>query len=239
MTGMDRRPRTPLVLGVCAAWLVALAACAPVQEQGRVDVQQLAATPSTYPQETGIQWAYLRDGALLDDPRYVETIEGPAVLDGDVWIAFRLVGGGQDVTHYRQFRSDGVYLRRQTRPGGSFTFEPPIRELPAEGELRVGAQWTGSTVATGVFPDAPAGQRRFAQTIDYVYTVVDRRPVTVSDRVYDVFVIDRTARAFGEDGDVVDEVSQQVWFAPGVGKVRHENGWFLVATNFEAGQPAP
>jgi hypothetical protein len=57
--------------------------------------------------------------------------------------------------------------------------------------------------------------------------------------VYDVFVIDRTARAFGEDGSVVDEVSQQVWFAPGVGKVRHENGWFLVETNFEAGQPAP
>jgi hypothetical protein len=72
-----------------------------------------------------------------------------------------------------------------------------------------------------------------------VYTVVDRRPVTVSDRVYDVFVIDRTARTFGEDGDVVEEVSQQVWFALGVGKVRHENGWFLVATNFEAGQPAP
>ena len=239
MTGMERRPRPHLVQGVCAALLAALAACAPVQEQGRVDVQQLAATPSTYPQETGIQWAYLRDGALLDDPRYIETIEGPAVLDGEVWIAFRLVGGGQDVTHYRQFRADGVYLRRQTRPGGSFTFEPPIRELPAEGELRVGAQWTGSTVATGVFPDAPVGQRRFTQSIDYVYTVVDRRPVTVSGRVYDVFVIDRTARAFGEDGDVVDEVSQQVWFAPGVGKVRHENGWFLVATNFEAGQPAP
>jgi hypothetical protein len=34
-------------------------------------------------------------------------------------------------------------------------------------------------------------------------------------------------------------VSQQVWFSPGVGKVRHENGWFLVETNFEAGQPAP
>ena len=226
-------------MGICASLLVVLAACAPVPEQGRVAVQQLAGTPSAYPQETGIQWAYLRDGALLDDPRYVETVEGPAVLDGDVWIAFRLVGGGQDVTHYRQFRDDGVYLRRQSRPGGSFTFEPPIRELPAEGELRVGAQWTGSTVATGVFPNAPVDQRRFAQSIDYVYTVVDRRPVTVSDRVFDVFVIDRTARTFGEDGGVVDEVSQQVWFALGVGKVRHENGWFLVATNFAAGQPAP
>ena len=239
MTGMGRRTYAHLLRGTAAVVVLTIGACAPVQEQGRLAVQQLAATPSTYPQETGIQWSYLRDGALLDDPRYVETIEGPAVLDGDVWIAFRLVGGGQDVAHYRQFRADGVYLRRQTRPGGSFTFEPPIRELPAEAELRVGAQWTGTTVATGVFPEAPVGQRRFTQSIDYVYTVVDRRPVTVSGRVYDVFVIDRTARTFGEDGGVVDEVSQQVWFAPGVGKVRHENGWFLVATNFEAGQPAP
>lgn len=239
MTVMVRRRLPHRAPRIWSALLVAIAACAPVQEQGRVAVQQLAATPSFYPQETGIEWAYLRDGARLDDPRYVETIEGPTVLEGDVWIAFRLVGGGQDVTHFRQFRADGVYLRRQTRPGGSFTFEPPIRELPAEGELRVGAQWRGSTVATGVFPDAPAGQQRFTQSIDYVYTVVDRRPVTVADRVFDVFVIDRTARTFGEDGGVVDEVSQQVWFAPGVGKVRHENGWFLVATNFQAGQPLP
>jgi hypothetical protein len=32
-----------------------------------------------------------------------------------------------------------------------------------------------------------------------------------------------------------EEYSQQIWFAPGVGKVRHENGWFLIETNFEAG----
>lgn len=239
MTAMLRQPRLHRALASWLTCLVVLAACTPAPEPGRVDVQQLAATPSYYPQETGIQWSYLRDGARLDDPRFVETIEGPSVLEGDVWIAFRLVGGGQDVTHYRQYRADGVYLRRQTRPGGSFTFEPPIREFPAEGELRVGAQWTGSTVATGVFPEAPVGQRRFTQAIDYVYTVVDQRPVTVSGRVYEVFVIDRTARTFDEDGEIADEVSQQVWFAPAVGKVRHENGWFLVATNFEAGAPAP
>ena len=239
MTVMVHGLRRPRALALGSLLIAVIAACAPMPDPGRVAVQQLAAAPSFYPRETGLQWAYLRDGALLDDPRYIETIEGPAVLDGDVWIAFRLVGGGQDVTHYRQFRADGVHVRRQTRPGGSFTFDPPIRELPAEADLRVGAQWTGSTVATGVFPNAPVGQRRFTQEIAYVYTVVDSRPVTVSGRVYDVFVIDRTARTFGEDGDIVDEVSQQVWFSPGVGKVRHENGWFLVATNFEAGQPAP
>jgi len=234
------RPRTSARRAWAAGLTLALlAACAPTVETGRVDVQQLVAAPSVYPQETGVRWSYLREGARLDDPRYVETIEGPAVIDGDVWIAFRLFGGGQDATHFRQFRDDGVYLRRQTRPGGTFSFDPPIREMPASADLRVGAIWSGSTSATGNFPGAPVGRRVFTQSIDYVYTVVDLRPVTVGGRIYDVFVIDRTARSFNEAGAIVEEVSQQIWFAPGVGKVRHENGWFLVDSNFAAGRPAP
>jgi hypothetical protein len=239
VTPLRRGPRRAPPAWAALAVVLLAAACAPAADPGRVDVQQLAGTPSAYPQETGAQWSYLRDGARLDELRYVETVEGPAVIDGDVWIAFRLIGGGQDATHFRQFRPDGVYLRRQTRPGGSFTFEPPIREMPAVDDLRVGAIWSGSTVATGNFPGAPIGRRIFEQPIEYVYTVVDRRPVAVGGRLYDVFVIDRTARSFGEAGAVVEEVSQQIWYALGVGKVRHENGWFLVGTNFEAGQPAP
>jgi hypothetical protein len=247
MTRMDAAHAVPRLSRRLTWWSLAAvalgltAACAPAaaEEPARVAVQQLVAAPSFYPQETGTRWSYLRDGARLDDPRYVETIEGPAVLEGDVWIAFRLVGGGQDATHYRQFRPDGVYLRRQLRPGGSFTFEPPMRELPAPTELRVGAIWSGSSVVKGNFPGASVGQRVFEQAIDYVFTVVDQRPVTVGGRVYDVFVIDRTTRSFDAEGTVVEEYSQQIWFAPGVGKVRHENGWFLIDANFEAGRPAP
>jgi hypothetical protein len=247
MTAMDarspaRRGPRPFVWRVLtlAALAVLAGACAPAAGDGeRVDVQQLVSAPSFYPQETGVTWSYLRDGARLDDPRYVERIEGPAVLEGDVWIAFRLVGGGQDATHYRQFRPDGVFLRRQTRPGGTFTFDPPMQEMPAAGDLRVGAIWSGSTVARGNFPGAPVGQRVFDQPLEYVFTVVDERPVTVGGRVYDVFVIDRTTRSFDPAGEIAEEYSQQIWFAPGVGKVRHENGWFLIETNFEAGRPAP
>lgn len=245
---MKRRSRRPgraptgqrlaRALGLATALLLT-AACAPVADTERVDVRQLAAPPSFYPQETGLRWAYLRDGARLDDPRYVKTVEGPAVLEGEVWIAFRLFGGGQDTTHFRQFRADGVYLKRQERPGGSFTFDPPIRELPGETELRVGARWSGTTVAHANFPQAAVGQRRFTQEISYNYLVVDRRTVVVADREYDVFVISRTARTLDEDGDVVDELTQQMWFAPNVGKVRHENQWFLIETNFEAGRPVP
>ena len=222
------------------ALVIATVACAPAADPGRVEVQQFTGTPSYYPQETGLRWSYLPDGARLDEPRYHVTVEGPTVLDGEVWILFRLVGGGQDAGFYRQFRDDGVYLRRQTRPGGSFTFDPPIREMPSPAELRVGAIWSGSTTVLGVFPGAsrPEG-RRFTQPVDYVYTVVDRRTVTVGTRAFEVFVIDFVTRSFDADGAVADELRQTLWFGPNVGTVRHENGWFLVETNFEAGAPAP
>lgn len=235
MTADRRRPYRPALLA--AVLVVALAACAPTAgDPGRLEVQQFAGQVSAYPQETGLRWAYLPEGARLDDPRYVETVEGPTVLDGDVWVLFRLVGLGQDVGAYRQFRPDGVYLRRQTRPGGAFTFDPPLRELPAFDELRVGAHWAGTSTVVGEFPGAsrPEG-RRFTQEVAYAYTVVDRRPVVVRERTYDVFVIDFTTRTFDAAGAVAEELTQTLWFAPGVGKVRHENGWFLVETNFDAG----
>ena len=230
-----------------AAWLVVgvvlAIACAPVTEPPRVDVRQLAAAPSFYPQETGLRWVYLREGARLDDPRQraEETVEGPAVLDGELWIAFRLVGGGRVNTHYRQFRADGVYLKRQTRAGGLTTFEPPIRELPAEGELRIGARWSGTSVARGSFPGAAVEQRSFTYEIAYDYWVVDRRTVNVSDREYDVFVISRTWQWFGEEGELQHEATTEHWFAPRVGWVRRGGKWpdFLVETNFEAGRPVP
>ncbi len=230
-----RMPRRLLLVLLA---LVALApACAPSAESPRLEIQQLTEPVSFYPRETGARWAYVRDGAPLDGIRYVETVEGPTVIDGDVWIAFRLVGGGQDVRHYRQFRSDGVYLRRQVRPGATIDFVPPIREMPAEGELRVGLTWRGETTADQRYPSAAPGLQRITVPVEYVYTVVDRRPVTVAGETYDVFVIDRTVRQYDETGAVSDELTRTTWFAPFVGTVRHENGWFLVETNVRASAP--
>ena len=220
-----------------SALSVLIGACAPSAEAPRLEVQQLSEPVSFYPRETGARWAYVRDGASLDGLRYVETIEGPTVIDGDVWIAFRLVGGGQDVTHYRQFRDDGVYLRRQTRPGATIDFDPPIREFPAASDLRVGATWRGETIADQRYPSAAPGLQRLRTEVEYVYTVVDRRPVTVAGAEYDVFVIDRTVRQYDQDGDVDEELTRTAWFAPFVGVVRHENGWFLVDTNVRVAQP--
>jgi hypothetical protein len=221
-----------------AVLLVLLGACAPrAGEAPRLEVFQLADPISFYPQQTGAEWQYVRDGAALDGLRYVERIEGPTVIDGDVWIASRLVGGGQDVRTFRQFRSDGVFLKRQVRPGATITFDPPIREYPAEGELRVGLTWRGETVARGRFPTAMPNLREQEWRVQYVYTVVDRRTVVVNARRFEIYAIDRTVREFDALGVVRDELSRTMWFAPFVGTVRHENNWFLVATNFGGGAP--
>lgn len=222
----------------CLSVLVAaLAACAPsASESPRLEVAQLSEAISFYPQETGARWEYIRDGATLDGLRYVETVEGPAVIDGDIWIVSHLVGGGQDVSTYRQYRGDGVFVKRQVRPGATITFEPPMREYPAASELRIGLTWRGETTASGTFPTAAPDRRTGTWPVEYVYTIVDRREVIVNERRFEVYVIDRTVRQYDEDGAVTEELSRTSWFAPNVGVVRHENGWFLIATNFEAGE---
>lgn len=234
------RPKASLLVSwrllVALLVLLVAAACAPsAADPGRAVVQQLNQPLSFYPMETGAQVAYVRDGAPLDAARAVETIQGPAVLGGDVWIVFHLVGMGQDLSHFRQFRDDGVYLRRQVRPGCTFDFDPPLHEMPAQHDLRVGAIWSGSTEITQVCPQAPTNQRQQLHSVDYVYTVVDQRPVTLVGRRFDIYAIDRTSRTFDEDGAVAEEISQQVWFAPHVGYVRDERGWLLIDTNFPAG----
>ena len=206
----------PILVSTLAV-VALVVACAPSVESPRLEVQQLTEPVTFYPRQTGARWAY--------------------VADGDVWIAFRLVGGGQDVTHYRQFRDDGVYLRRQTRPGAIIDFDPPIREYPAQAELRVGLTWRADTVADQRYPTAAPGLRHVTLPVEYVYTVLDQRPVTVAGERYEVFVIDRTVRQFDEEGGVADELSRITWFAPYVGTVRHENGWFLVETNVRAPEP--
>jgi hypothetical protein len=218
------------------ALIAVLAACAPTaSESPRLEVTQLSEAISFYPKETGARWEYVRDGSALDGLRYVEVVEGPSVVDGDIWIASHLVGGGQDVRSYRQYRSDGVFMKRQTRPGAVITFDPPMREYPPQTELRVGLTWRGETTAHGRFPSAAPNLRSQSWPVEYVYTVVDRRQVTVGGRGFEVFVIDRTVRQYDADGGVAEELARTSWFAPYVGVVRHENGWFLVDTNFDAG----
>ncbi len=221
--------RNPVWLVVALSLL--LSACVPASESERVTVEEFSGSVSYYPKETGAIWQYLPSGARLDEARVTQRIGGPIVLDGEVWIAWQMVGRGLDVTWFRQYRPDGVYLRRELRPGTEITFDPPLREFPSEGELRVGATWSGQTTAKLFYPEADSANQRADLLVEYVFTVVDQREVTVAAGTFEVFVINFVTRTTDDEGTIIEEFTQETWFAPFLGEVRTENGFFLVASN--------
>ena len=214
------------------AAVIALASCAPASDGERITVDQLGGAISFYPQEAGAIWQYLPEEARLDEPRLFSAVEGPTVLEGELWIAWRTLGLGFDTRYFRQYRPDGVYLRRKIQPGTIFTFDPPLREFPEAESLRVGATWSGETRVRAEFPEAPPENRIAEADVDYVYTVVDLRTITIAAGEFEVFVINFVTRTFDDAGAVVSELVQEVWFAPSIGEIRTENGYFLVEANF-------
>ena len=210
------------------ALLVVLAACAPTSDAPLVDVEQLSEPITFYPFQAGARWQYLPDGARLTDPSTVVRIEGPTVVGGEVWVAWHARGRGLDQMSYRDNRPSGVFLLREERLGTTFTFDPPLQEYPPSAQLRVGANWSGTTA---VHLSADGGRQQANLVVDYVYTVVDRRPVTTPAGQFDVYVIDFTSRTFDDAGNITEELTQQTWFTPFVGEVRTRNGHLLVASN--------
>ena len=221
--------RIALALGSMAL-LLTLAACAPSSAK-QVTVQQLTKPVSYYPHQTGAHWEYLPDGAKLTDPRLVSDIEGPTVMDGQVWVAWHIQGRGLDVTRYRQYRSDGVYLGRENKLGTIINFDPPIHEFPAPDTLRVGATWSGDTKVEVVATDGSKSDSSKTLAVHYVYTVVDQRQVTLASGSFDVYVVSFTTRTMDAAGKVTNELTQQFWFTPNIGEVRDENGNVLIASN--------
>jgi hypothetical protein len=216
---------------------VIIAACAPVTGEGpRVVVEQLSEPVTFYPHETGAVWQYLPDSARLNEPRIVKLVQGPTVLDGQLVTGWRLVGRGIDEENFRTYGSDGVFLWRTTKPGSIIEFDPPIQEYPARSELEEGATWGGETTATVRYPAAQPENREASLDIRYSYTVVDQRAATVPAGEFEIFVIDFRSVTVDEEGQVLQELAQTHWFVPFVGKVRNENGYFLVETNFLEGE---
>ncbi len=230
-----RKPDRVALKLLASLIVLVLAACAPTADAPRVDVEQLTEPITFYPFQAGARWQYLPDGARLNDPATVVRVEGPTVVGGEVWIAWHARGRGLDQMSYRDSRPNGVFLLREERLGTTFTFNPPLQEYPASGALRVGANWSGTTTVT---LSADGGRQQRTLEVNYVYTVVDRRPVTTPAGQFDVFVIDFTSRTFDENGDITEELTQQTWFSPYVGEVRTRNGHLLVASNVLDAQSA-
>jgi hypothetical protein len=225
------RPLRPLrAAALLLALAAALVSCVPAASEETEVVTDPTGPLSYVPTATGARWTYLPDRATLDEPRVTMAVEGPTVVGGEVRTAWRMVGRGLDVRWFRDHREDGTYLVREERPGTIITFDPPILELPGE-PLRVGQSWRGETTATLRFPDAEPENRLSSLDLQWVSTVVDRRSVTVAAGTFEVFVLNFTSRTLDEEGTVVEELTQETWFAPYLGEVRTENGFFLVDSN--------
>jgi len=220
---------TNRALALAVVLVAVLAACAPATEDGRVAVEQLRDEITYYPSQTGATWQYLPEGARLNAPRAGVVIEGPTVVDGELWTSYREIRPGFEQRSYRQVRPDGVFLHSQVRLGiTTLIYDPPLQEFPAAGNLRVGAQWSGETTVKLSLTGEPEVENRH---VAYVYTVVDQRAVSVPAGEIEVYVIDLTTRLLDDEGLVVDEESLQTWFTPYLGEVRLRTGHVLVETN--------
>ena len=227
-----------LKVSLLLAALGLLAACAPSAGPERVTVEQLSGPVSFYPHETGATWQYLPDGDPLNATRLFQRVEGPTLVGGELWTAWRTVGRGLDIASFRQYRGDGVYLLREVRPGTQITFDPPLQEFPAAGALQVGTTWGGTTTASLYFPDATADDQNASLTVEYDYAVVDKRQVSVAAGTMEVFVLNFESRTRDAEGRSLETLNQELWFAPFVGEVRTELGYFLIETNFALARPA-
>lgn len=215
-----------------------LGACAPaVRETPRATVDQLSRSVGFYPDQTGARWEYLPADAPLDDAKLVQQVEGPRVVDGRTLISHLTRGAGAEERKFRSIDSQGVLLYARSVPGAQTTFDPPIREFPAPGGLRRGANWSGTTTATTFFPAAKPEDRLETRTVRYSYTVVDRRSVRVTAGTFDVYVLNLVTDELGEGGTAGSSMTQELWYSPYVGEIRTVGGYYLTGLNFEPVYP--
>lgn len=217
-----------------ALFLLGVIGCAPGSgDPGRVEVEQVTGPAEFYPHQTGAIWYYLPSGERLDATRVARRVEGPTMIGGRRLVASREVGRGRDNSEFRDYRADGVFVVRRTRPGALIEFDPPLQEWPAEGELRVGSSWAGETTAELTFTEARPENRRQTLKVRYACEVVDRRTVSVVAGSFAVFVTNCERESINDDGETVETLRQEIWFAPFIGEIRTDTGDILVDTNFD------
>ena len=67
--------------------------------------------------------------------------------------------------------------------------------------------------------------------LEYRYEVVDLRPVTTTAGTFEVFVVAFESRSVAPSGETLEELRQELWFAPFVGEIRTATGLVLTETN--------
>lgn len=219
---MKSPTRSPILPFIALA--LTLAACAPSAVE-RVNVQQQPDGITFYPRQAGIQRAYLPQGSPLDAPPFTINELGATTRSGQVLYATREYGKGVNRTIYRAYTNQGVLKAREDYPSHTVTYDPPLREYPTHDELALGARWSGTTTATLRFPHRDLVEQ---VDIEYAYTVVDKRLVSVNGAPVTVFVINLEAT---DPANPSAELNQELWFAPYLGLVRTADGLYLVDAN--------
>ncbi|GGM01317.1 hypothetical protein GCM10010841_07390 [Deinococcus aerophilus] len=210
-------------------WAVlALGSCAPRTSGPAPTVQ--ASTPvsavSFYPHEPGLGWSYLLEGEPTTTTPYVLRTLGPTIYAGQNADALQLTGRGADQTWYRTFSAAGVQLLGLRKPGVNVRLDPPWLEYPAETGWKVGLNWRGQS---GVTISGDDGKVQAQGTLNYSYTVQERRPVDTPAGKFDVWVV---TRQVSDTVGGLFPATQQLWFTPYVGEVRTPEGLLLVRRNF-------
>jgi hypothetical protein len=205
-----------------------LVGCAPsAQISGQATASVAVHRVNFYPDQNGLRWLYLKRGSPLSAPAYQLSSEGPTIFNGLEVRVFRLYGNGADRRWYRQISGRGVYLEGFSLPGVVVELSPPWEEDPPVADWKVGYTWSGSTHLTLI----SSGKTVQTLIVDYRYTVLEKRTVSVAGKSYRVWVVDREISS--SNTAVFPPTSKELWFAPYVGNVKSADGLLLVAKNFQ------
>jgi hypothetical protein len=199
-----------------------LVSCAPPSVVPRASVSSVFDAPTFFPEQTGLRWSYHFPNEELSVPPVVVEVLSPTRFNGLTLVTSRVLGRGYDITKLHSVGGDGVFLHKEVRPGVTITYDPPIRELPGVGDLRVGFSWGGETTASIVF-HSNAVPSSFV--LSYEYVVLQARNLVTPVGSFFAYQVNLTGR------DESRSVSHNVHFAPFVGYVINADGSILTGTN--------
>lgn len=219
------RSRTLLLLGV--AVLATLSGCAPRETTpGTVAASTNVGRVSFYPAQVGLSWSYLPEGESITSTPYLLTSQGTTLFGDRPALGFRFTGRGADQTSYRTVSDEGQYLLGFTKPGLIVTLDPPLREFPATNAWREGLTWSGRSNVRVI----SNGRIMQEGNVQYRYTVLEKRNVTIGNERLDVWVVNR--QITGDVSSLFPETSQNLWFAPYIGEVRTPEGLLQINRNY-------
>src|SRR5690625_1923718 len=115
------------------ALLAVLGGCVPVSSDAgpRTQVEQLTRPVGYYPDQAGARWEYLPDNAPVDDPRVIQLVEGPRVVNGRTLISHLTRGAGAEERKFRSIGPDGVAHHTRAGPAPRTTPHTTTTSSPA------------------------------------------------------------------------------------------------------------